>query len=274
MAIKSRHLSRHTTYNYIFTGKDIIIKNNDDNSLPGIDLVDYYIEEDLYLDFYSENSTDKDINALLLIDDAPIPEGYKNIPLRQYFWITKTEPKALSCTAQNAARAHGFLSLRQYYKYCPSCGAPFSDHTQETALVCTGCNKLLFPRIEPAIIVLISKGNQILLAKNKLRPDFYSCIAGFVEHGESLEQCVQREVKEETGLEIQNIRYSHSQPWPFPDQLMLGFFAEYKSGDIVLQESELSDAQWFDLDNLPVIPKEGSIAYDLIHQFIKDHCND
>jgi len=276
MAILSKHVLTHTQLNFIFIDKDIIVCQEDFSKLPPLSLVEFYLEEDLCKDYYSEDTLN--YNSILLDSISTIPEGYTAIPLRQFFWTSKDSDKTenfnLSDTGVLSARAHGFLMLRQDYKYCPTCGSPLTDDLTEAAFKCTGCGKLLFPRIEPAVIVLVTKGNQILLAKNKTRNTFYSCIAGFVEQGESLEQTVIREVKEETNLEITNVRYIASQSWPFPDQLMLGFFADYKEGTIKCQESELEDAQWFDIDNLPVIPKEGSIAFNLISHFIKDHCND
>ena len=122
-----------------------------------------------------------------------------------------------------------------------------------------------FPRIEPAVIVLVHKEDEILLVKNKNRSsNFFGCVSGFVEHGETLEQCAVREVQEETGITIQNVRYAGSQPWPFPDQLMIAFTADYKEGEIHMQESELDDAGWFRRDALPEIPRPGSVAYNLI----------
>ena len=131
---------------------------------------------------------------------------------------------------------------------------------------CPSCHKILFPRIEPCVIVLISKGDKILLARHAYRnQDIYACIAGFIEAGESAEEAVRREVREEVGIEIKNIKYRGSQSWPFPDQMMLGFTAEYESGDLVLQKEEIADAQWFDRSNCPASPKPGSIGYRLIH---------
>ena len=122
-----------------------------------------------------------------------------------------------------------------------------------------------FPRIEPAVIVLVSRGDEILLVKNQNRSkNFYSCVAGFVEMGESLEHAVEREVMEETGISIKNLRYVGSQSWTFPDQLMLAFTADYAGGEIKLQEEELSDGGWFNRSSLPEIPKPGSVAYNLI----------
>ncbi|MBQ0126580.1 MAG: NAD(+) diphosphatase [Bacteroidales bacterium] len=160
----------------------------------------------------------------------------------------------------------GYLNWRSSVRFCPSCGAMLEDHPVENARVCPECGKVQYPRIEPCVIAVICRGKEILLLRHAQRnQDIWCCLAGFVEAGESLEQALRREVKEETGLEIGNIRYAGSQSWPFPDQLMVGFYADYAGGDIVLQESEILEAGWFRTDNLPPHPSPGSISWNLIH---------
>ncbi|MBQ9630290.1 MAG: NAD(+) diphosphatase, partial [Treponema sp.] len=142
------------------------------------------------------------------------------------------------------------------------------DDKNLVARNCSSCKAQYFPRIEPCVIVLISKGDKILLARHKERnQNIYTCIAGFIELGESIEQAVLREIREELGIEIQNLRYVGSQGWPFPDQLMLAFRAEYKSGKIKVQEDELYEARWFLKSELPPFAKRGSIGYKLISGF-------
>ena len=209
--------------------------------------------------------------ALMLDEGAELPDGFAFIPLREFFWLTKSEEERAqglpSRLGSVAARAHGFLSLLSIYRFCPRCGSRLAFDMKETAMRCSNsaCGRLDFPHIEPAVIVLVSRGEEILLVKNRnFRNDFYGCVSGFVEMGESIEAAAAREVQEETGIEIQNIRYAGSQAWPFPDQLMLAFTADYKAGEIVKQEEELLDAGWFRRDNLPPIPNPGSVAYNLI----------
>ena len=132
-------------------------------------------------------------------------------------------------------------------------------------IYCPKCKEKFYPQVTPAVIVLIEKDDEILLAKHIERNnDIYTCLAGFVEPGESSEQAVIREIREEVGIEVQNIRYITSQAWPFPNQLMLAFKADYKCGEIVPQENEIEEAKWFKRSNLPAIPKEGSVAWRLI----------
>ena len=261
----------------LFRGNDILINVHSENSSDGALLTTDSLPKDKVLadclksvsisDFYAE--PEHHYTAAMFNQEANAPAGYEFIPLREFFWRTKTaeqqEQGLPSALGTLAARAHGFLRLRQIHLYCPTCGAKLEVDKTETAKVCPVCRRLDFPRIEPAVIVLVSKGDQILLvkAKNNIR-GFYGCVSGFVEMGETIEQCAVREVKEETNISITNLRYVGSQSWPFPDQLMLAFTADYASGDIRIQEEELLDAGWFTRDKLPEIPKPGSVAYNLI----------
>ena len=141
----------------------------------------------------------------------------------------------------------------------------------DRALVCPSCQYSQYPRINPCVIVAISKDDTILLARaQRFNRPMYSLLAGFVEAGETLEQAVAREVLEEVGVQLKNIRYFGSQAWPFPSNLMLGFTAEWASGDLVLQEEEIMDAQFFRYDALPQTPPAGSIAYQLIHATVTE----
>ncbi|MCK4608689.1 MAG: NAD(+) diphosphatase [Gammaproteobacteria bacterium] len=149
--------------------------------------------------------------------------------------------------------------------YCGKCGADMEDHILERARFCPACNNIVYPRISPCIIVLVTHGEKMLLARSPhFPPQIMSALAGFIEPGESLEQAIIREVKEEVGVEINQLQYVASQPWPFPDSLMLGFTAKYVSGDICIDNDEIESADWFDRNNLPPLPHEMSIARHLI----------
>ncbi|MEL6536689.1 MAG: NAD(+) diphosphatase [Bacteroidota bacterium] len=169
-----------------------------------------------------------------------------------------------------AGRGHHIAYWHSTHQFCGRCGTPSVVSETELARQCPNCGLGVYPRISPAVIMTVTRGNKILLGKIS-RPDLemYSVLAGFVELGESLEACVAREVHEETGIAVKNIRYFNSQPWPFPDQLMVGFTAEYADGEIVLDD-ELDDAAWFTVAELNEIniPPKPSIARALIDQFV------
>jgi NAD+ diphosphatase len=171
-----------------------------------------------------------------------------------------------------AGRAFQIMDWDRTHQHCSKCGSPTNDKADERAKVCPGCGTVAFPRMSPAVIVAVVRDRSILLAHAARFPGaMYSVLAGFVEPGESLEDCVRREVNEETGVEVKNIRYFGSQPWPFPNSLMIGFTAEYAGGEIRMDEKEIMDAQWFTADKLPMIPDKISIARKLIDWFTATH---
>lgn len=192
----------------------------------------------------------------------PLPEGYQKQTIRGHF-ATDSEEEVW-----HLSRAKALTEWLKTTRYCGRCGSALHPHETLTAMTCPECGLLIFPRIEPCIITVVKRQDgKILLARHTQRnQQIYACIAGFMEAGETAEHAVAREVMEETGLKVKNIRYFGSQSWPFPSQLMLGFTAEYDGGEITLQEEELEDAQWFDPDHCPASPPPGSIAYRLIHE--------
>ncbi|HCY35588.1 MAG: NAD(+) diphosphatase [Candidatus Margulisiibacteriota bacterium] len=153
--------------------------------------------------------------------------------------------------------------------YCGKCGNLLAKKADERALECNRCLNTVYPKISPVIIVAIIKDNEILLARGtNPRFQFYSLIAGFVEIGETLEEAVVREVKEEVGVDVKNIRYYKSQPWPFSSTLMVGFFAEYTGNtEITIDNKEIADAQWFAKDTLPSMPNTDAIGGEMIRVF-------
>ncbi|MCZ2722145.1 NAD(+) diphosphatase [Marinomonas sp. 15G1-11] len=157
------------------------------------------------------------------------------------------------------------------HQFCGRCGTSFNKrHDTEHTKICPKCNLRHYPRISPCVIVAIRKENQILLARGiHSPPNRFSNIAGFVEAGESLEQAVVREVNEEVGIEVTNIQYTSSQPWSFPHQLMVGFLADYVSGEIIAAPGEIAEAGWYNIDQLPPIPPPATISGQIILEQIE-----
>jgi NAD+ diphosphatase len=204
------------------------------------------------------------IYAVEVDPDADEPEGYGFESLWSFLTIVEQPVFYL------IGRAKQVIEWHQHHHFCGACGQVTSTTPTDRSRKCESCNIAFYPRLSPSIIVLISKGDKILLAKNAhARGNFYSTLAGFVEPGESIEETVHREVFEEVGLKVKNLSYYSSQSWPFPNSLMLGFHAEYDSGDLVLQEEEIADAQWFHYNDLPHKPAMMSISGWLIDDFIK-----
>ena len=167
-----------------------------------------------------------------------------------------------------AGTAQHLLHWAQSNRYCGHCGHKMGNKPDERAKVCPACGNIVYPRISPATITAILRGDEILLAHNRnFDPGLHSLIAGFVEPGETLEQCVAREIHEEIGLHVTHIRYFSSQPWPFPDSLMTAFLADYDSGEITVDGVEIVSAGWYRADALPDVPGADSIAGKLIHWY-------
>jgi NAD+ diphosphatase len=196
--------------------------------------------------------------------NTPIPKGLQWVPIRQLlqYWTQQQ--------FEQASRAVQLLEWQRNHRFCSHCGTATKAHATEHAMVCPRCNYRQYPRVQPCVITVITRGDdEILLAKNAHNTrQMYGLIAGFVEVGETLEEAVRRETLEEVGIQVKNIQYLASQPWPFPSNLMLAFKAEYAAGDLVLQEDEISDAAFFKFDNLPEIPFKGSIAHAMIMHVI------
>jgi NAD+ diphosphatase len=168
-----------------------------------------------------------------------------------------------------AGRAVQIIDWDRTHRFCGRCGTPLRTKSTERAKECPQCGLLHFPRLAPAIIVLVERGKELLLARSRhFMPGMYSVLAGFVEPGESLENAVVREVKEEVGIDVNDIKYFGSQPWPFPHSLMIGFTATYAGGEITIDDTEIEEAGWFTIDSLPRIPGKISIARKLIDWFL------
>jgi NAD+ diphosphatase len=171
-----------------------------------------------------------------------------------------------------AARASQLLDWWFGHAYCGRCGTATEAHEKELARRCPACAALHFPRISPAVITLVHRGDdEVLLASDhRFRRGFFALLAGFVEPGETLEQAVAREVREEVGVEVEDVRYFGSQAWPFPSQLMVGFTARHRSGEIRVQEDEIAEARWFHIDAMPA-PEDRPATFSIAGRLIAHH---
>lgn len=192
------------------------------------------------------------------------PEGWSFEPMRSLFPVV---PEDLF---RVAGRATQVLDWDGTHAFCGRCGTPTVGKPGERAKECPSCGLVSYPRISPAAIVAVVRDERILLARaRRFAPGLYSVLAGFVEPGETLEECVRREVKEEAGIEVRNVRYFTSQPWPFPNSLMVAFTAEHAAGEISIDPVELADAGWYAADELPRVPDRITVARKLIDWFVE-----
>ncbi len=210
---------------------------------------------------------EQELYTLLVWEETiALPETLVKTNLRQFLDV---HPPHLYAMLNRAKQLAHWLYDNQY---CGRCGDPVGYSAKFSSLTCTTCGFTIFPRLSPACIVLISRGEEILLARSPhFTKGMYSLLAGFVEAGESVEDAVHREVYEEVGIRVKNLRYFGSQPWPFPHSLMLGFFAEYDSGELRLQEDEIEDARWFTKESVPPLPNLSSISGIMISHWLKNH---
>ena len=169
-----------------------------------------------------------------------------------------------------AGRAKQIVNWNRTHQFCGKCGTGTRPGPTDLSKECPSCGTNFYPRLSPAAIMLITSGKELLLARSPhFPPGMYSALAGFIEPGESIEQTIEREVREEVGVEVCNLRYFGSQPWPFPDSLMIGFTAEYAGGELRFEEEEIEDAGWFSVEKLPILPPRLSIARAMIDHFLK-----
>ncbi|GHV96045.1 hypothetical protein AGMMS50293_23650 [Spirochaetia bacterium] len=206
------------------------------------------------------------IAGVSISPESPLPPLWRAVPVRQTLPLLTNGFVEGKGSLGRLFRAYHIAQWRQESRFCGSCGTKNTDAPGELARLCPACGRLEFPRISPAVItIIINDEDKALLAHNKkFTPGVYSLIAGFNEAGESLEATVARETLEEVNIAIRDIRYIASQPWPFPNSLMLGFCARYASGTIRPDGIEIEDAQWFSRDALPKLPAPGSVSRYLI----------
>jgi len=192
------------------------------------------------------------------------PAGWRAVPLRSAMMQFQDPLMGV------AGRAAQVLEWDRTHRFCSACGTVTELQPGERARRCPACGHTAYPRLSPAMMALVWRPGQVLLARSPhYAKGMYSALAGFVEAGESIEQCIHREVAEEVGLRVKNLRYYGSQSWPFPHSLMIAFSAEWDGGEVVPQEAEIEDARWFDLDALPPIPPRFSISGHLIRDTVQ-----
>jgi len=238
------------SYWCVVSGSDVWLV---DNAIPFGTARDLSLPQDAAIEIGRYNNA-----PVLWLNAADIEQDIELISLRECLEF----PSELFLLLSKAVQ---YSHMTQSMRFCPLCGGRNHLNHNQLAMQCGDCRTLHYPRIFPCIIVAVRKQGQILLAQHpRHRNGMYTVIAGFLEVGETLEQCVAREVKEETGIYVKNIQYFGSQPWAFPSSMMMGFTAEFESGELKPDYSELSDARWFDYNALPPIAPKGTIARELI----------
>ncbi|MEM7110858.1 MAG: NAD(+) diphosphatase [Chloroflexota bacterium] len=271
-SVRAPETLEEPAYWYIFKGSRLLVRDEGETaSMPRLfapDELGLTAVRQQYLGYLDdENGKIHCYSAEVDRKLETTPEGHAFKGLRElypllgdgFFWL--------------GGRAIQIVDWDRTHQFCGRCGAKTESLAHERSKKCPQCGLTAYPRLAPAIIIAIERpfpdGNRILLARNARFPyGFYSVLAGFVEPGETLEECAHREVFEETGIRIKNVRYFGSQPWPFPHSLMVGFTADYAGGDIVLEEEELDDAAWFRADDMPLTPPSLSISASLIQWFV------
>lgn len=242
--------------------KILVLKQNDEFILP------HYQQLNFILNTQSVFFMDADDGTRLLVadlSDAHIPDEFTLENMKSiYHYFNKLERNWI-------AKTFGYVHWYRKHRFCGICARPTEMAVNEYAMICPNCHYHYYPKLNPSMIVLVHRFDEILLARSPhFPPQMYSALAGYVSPGESVEETVIREVKEEVGIEIKNIRYFCSQAWPFPNTLMLGYYAEYASGDLQIDNKEIEAAGWYTQNNLPQIPRSISIARQLIDNFYKN----
>jgi NAD+ diphosphatase len=247
----------------VFYNKKLLMRKSDGKFyIPEIKELDGIITDDKSMD-YIGTYDGHNCYCIRLKEEHELPVNLELVELMQ---ITNLSGDAGLFLL--AGTVNHILHWNSMNQYCGCCGNKTLDKTDERAKICPNCGNIVYPRISPATITAVFHEDKILLAHNRnFRDGLYSLIAGYVEPGESLEHCVEREIREEVGIKVKNIRYLSSQPWSFPDSLMMAFTAEYESGEIMVDNYEIIDAAWYSADNLPEIPSTDSIAGKIIRWY-------
>ena len=252
-------------YVALYSGRDVLLATTDGvNRLPRAAEVHDLLPKDATMLVVGSIDGAVCCGMPANLDGVALPHGLSVVSTRQAF--AESGPDIMNAVS----RVREMTTWHRQHRLCGGCGTPLSFSDTDLALVCPKCGERYYPQIAPAVIVAITRNNrkELLLAHNKRFTDrTFGLVAGFVETGESVEQAVRREIMEETGIAVKNIRYLSSQPWPFPNSLMLAFEAEWESGEAQPDGTELVELGWFTKETLPTIPAPGSIAHKVITQF-------
>ena len=254
-------------YYFIFSNNDILVAENPAGSLDQVFIpcISEKAVEDMGLHSFRFIGTYNRADCYCAsINHRDFPGNYRLVNLRALYGKVDTDFWSISGYAR---QIHDW---NLNFQFCGRCGQKTRAEKNEHARVCQECRLISYPRISPAIITAVVKDDRILLARGVNFPNkkMFSVLAGFVAPGETLEDCVRREIYEESGIKIKNIQYFKSQPWPFPDSLMIGFTAEYAGGSMSIDTTEILEAGWFTKDNLPLVPGKQSLAGELIEWFV------
>jgi len=258
---------------YVYQGNSLIIPDETPDTLIhkeiALELIENAFADITNIDSFTVPSLDGQADICsFVIPEGELPSGWKSIPLRQALGIMTCGTLAVGRgPVGRVLRSYHISQWRKNSLFCGSCGAPNKDADSGiVARQCSACGRLEFPRISPAMITIITndKGEAVLAHNKNFASNFYSLIAGFNEAGENLEETVAREIKEEINIDVKDIRYILSQPWPFPGSLMLGFSARYDGGELKPDGIEIDDARWFSREALPSLPSSASVSRYLI----------
>ena len=254
-------------YWFVFQGDRLLLPiHHDKNNLLTDDMLDT-LRQSLSRQHLLSELDAYSVHCAELNDTIVLPNHLELHYMRKALELLGTEWYSI------ATRAYTIMTWDRNHQFCGRCGHSTEKKPGLFERLCPVCSLVFYPRISPSIIVMIRKDDHILMARSPhFPPGVYGLIAGFVEAGESVEETVHREVKEEVGLEIKNLRFFGSQPWPFPDSLMIAFIADYASGELQINHNEIEDAGWYRYDNIPSRPSSSiSIARKLIEHYIAEH---
>ncbi len=253
---------------FIFINHKLLIKRNSASlSVPLLNSNEDFPFKLTYKEFLGFDEENHGLYVASVINEDIRYDGYELKSFRDFYKMASHQEFLA------AGYAIQIYQWRKNFKYCGSCGTKMTRHDSERAMQCKKCGHLSFPRISPAVIVAVKNENKLLLAHNsKFREGLYSVLAGYIEPGETPEEAAKREVLEEVGIRIKNLRYIKSQSWPFPDSLMMGYVAEYESGEITPDNNEIDDADWYSVDDFKnvIIPGYHAIARWLIDELFPE----